>query len=63
MLLGTYPEDKPPRGFAIVLTPDPSPAGSVVTEVANMGEAGRHKLVLHIANYGDKAIEAEVWQL
>ncbi|MET0779803.1 MAG: hypothetical protein ABWY71_03130 [Candidatus Saccharimonadales bacterium] len=61
--LGSFTEASPPKGFSIELTPDPNPAGSVVTEITSLGTAKRYKLVLHIANYGTRAVSAKIWQL
>ncbi|HEV2403391.1 MAG TPA: hypothetical protein VGS08_04270 [Candidatus Saccharimonadales bacterium] len=61
--LGSFTEDKPAKGFSIELNPEPTPADSVVTEVSSLGTSKRYKLVLHIANYGSKTVNAGVWQL
>jgi hypothetical protein len=61
--LGSFTEYKPPRGFSIELSPDPNPAGSVLTEVTSLGTSKRYKLVLHIANFGTKTVNATVWKL
>ncbi len=61
--LGDFTGRKPPKGFSIELTPDPNPAGSLLTEVTSLGTSSRYKLVLHIANYGTKMVTAEVWRL
>jgi hypothetical protein len=61
--LGSFKEDNPPKGFSVEITPDPSPAGSVITEVTSLGTTKQYKLVLHITNYGSRTISAEVWKL
>jgi hypothetical protein len=61
--LGDFTKASPPKGFSVELTPDPNPAGSVITEITSLGTAKHYKLVLHIANYGTKVVTAEVWQL
>jgi hypothetical protein len=61
--LGSFAKDNSAKGFSIELNPDPTPAGSVVTEVSSLGTSRRYRLVLHIANYGTKTVNAEVWRL
>jgi hypothetical protein len=63
ILLGNFTGDKPPKGFSVEVTPDPNPAGSLLTEVTSLGTPGQYKLIMHIANYGAKTINAEVWKL
>lgn len=61
--LGTFSNNRPPVGFSTHLTPDPQD-DAIVTHVARI-EVGnnRFELILHIANYGDRTISAEVRQL
>lgn len=61
--LGSFKEGNPPKGFSVEITPDPSPAGSVLTEVTSLGTTKQYKLILHITNYGVKTVSAEVWEL
>ena len=61
--LGNFTEDNPPKGFSIEITPDPNPAGSVLTEVTSLGTTKQYKLILHITNYGIGTVSAEVWKL
>jgi hypothetical protein len=63
ILLGNFTGDKPPKGFSVEVTPDPNPAGSLLTEVTSLGTSGRYKLVMHVTNYGTKTVNVEVWQL
>lgn len=60
--LGNFTNAHPPKGFAIHISPDPEPE-AIVTQVTRLGEDDNYELVLHIANYGNKTISAEVWQL
>ena len=63
--LGTFHKNKPPKGFVIDITPEPI-EDSIVTQVTRLesGAGGAsEELILHIANYGDKTICAEVRQL
>lgn len=60
--LGNFSSANPPKGFAIHVTPDPEPE-AIVTQVTRLGEDDNYELVLHIANYGNKTVSAEVWQL
>ena len=63
IVLGHFTEGKPPKGFSVEFAPDPNPAGSVLTEVTSLGTSRRYKLILLVANYGTRAVVAEVWQL
>jgi hypothetical protein len=60
--LGTYTAAHPPKGFAIHITPDPEP-DAIVTQITQLGSDKKYELVLHIANYGNEDVSAEVWQL
>lgn len=62
MSLGNYRTAHPPKGFAIHISPDPEP-DAIVTQITRLESDGKFELVLHIANYGNKTISAEVWQL
>lgn len=61
--LGSFSEDRPPKGFMVEIDPDPYPAGTTVTEVTSMGSSKRYSLQMHIANFGSKAVNAEIWRL
>ncbi|HEY5667654.1 MAG TPA: hypothetical protein VIR03_00655 [Candidatus Saccharimonadales bacterium] len=37
IFLGEYTENNPPKGFSIEPSPDPSPEGSLLTEVSSLG--------------------------
>lgn len=60
--LGHYRHPERLRGFAIHLSPDPEP-DAIVTQVTCLEGEEVCELVLHIANYGDKTVDAEVWRL
>lgn len=62
MSLGNFTNANPPKGFAVHITPDPEP-DTIVTQVTRLGEDENYELVLHIANYGNKMVSAEVWEL
>lgn len=62
MSLGNFISKKPPKGFAIHISPDPDPE-AIVTQVTRLGEDDNYELVLHIANYGNKTVSVEVWRL
>lgn len=62
MSLGNFSDTNPPKGFAIYITPEPEP-GDIVTQVTQIGGDKHCEMVLHIANYGNKTVCAEVWQL
>lgn len=61
--LGSFTEDNPPNGFSTEITPEPNPAGSVLTEITSLGTSERYRLVLHAANYGVKNVSIKVWSL
>lgn len=64
MSLGTYTEEERLKGFTTELTPDPEDDDAIVTRVARVEkENGKYELVLHIANYGNKTISAEIKRL
>jgi hypothetical protein len=61
--LGSFKEGNPPKGFSVEITPDPNPAGSVLTEVTSLGTTKQYRLILHVTNYGAKTVNVEVWRL
>jgi len=61
--LGFFTRRSQLKGFAVELKPDPDPENSVVTQVTPLGSAQRYELVLHVANYGNKTITANIWQV
>jgi hypothetical protein len=60
--LGNYTPANRPKGFAIRIHPDPE-LDSIVTQITSLGDNNKYELVLHIANYGDAQVSAEVWRL
>jgi hypothetical protein len=60
--LGTFTEANPPKGFSIHLTPDPDPE-AIITKVVTLGNEKKYELILHIANYGNKTVNAKIWPL
>lgn len=60
--LGNFAQNHPPRGFSIHLKPDPEP-DSIIVQTTRLDSEEKYELILHIANYGDRAIKAEVWPL
>jgi hypothetical protein len=60
--LGSFTSTHPPKGFSIHITPDPDPE-AIVTQVTTLGSDREYELILHIANYGDKTVNAKVWPL
>ncbi len=61
--LGKFTSDDKLKGFSIEITPEPDSPDSIVTHITNLGTSSQSRLVLHIANFGDKAISADVRQL
>lgn len=62
MSLGNFNSMNPPKGFTIHISPDSDP-DDIVTQVTRLGEDDDYELVLHIANYGNKTVSAEVRQM
>jgi hypothetical protein len=60
--LGHFTDRNPPKGFAIHISPDPEP-DAIVTQVTRLEDGEDYELVLHIANYGNKNVSAEIWRL
>jgi hypothetical protein len=60
--LGNYNTTHPPKGFAIHISPDSEPE-AIITQITRLDSGEEYELVLHIANYGNKTVSAEVWQL
>ena len=60
--LGNYSSDSPPKEFAIHIDPAPDP-GAIVTEIISLEAHKGYELILYIANYGNKVVNAKVWQL
>lgn len=60
--LGNFTSEHPPKGFSIHITPDPDPE-AIVTQVTTLGSEKEYELILHIANYGNKTVNAKVWPL
>lgn len=62
MSLGCF-GPKPAKGFSIEFNPESESSESVVTQITAIGSASHYELILHVANYGYRLIEAEVWQI
>lgn len=62
MSLGNYRATDPPKGFAIRIDPSPDPE-AIVTQITSLGTKEEYELILHIANYGNRTVSAEIWQL
>jgi hypothetical protein len=63
MSLGVFGADRPVRGFSIDLSPDPESDESVVAQILSVGSDQRFELILNIANVGERAVTADVWQM
>ena len=57
--LGNYSILHPPKGFAIYISPDPDP-DAIVTQITRLEAEGQCEFVLHVANYGDRTVSAEI---
>mgnify|MGYP007031181115 CR=1 FL=1 len=61
--LGKFKNAYQPKGFSIHLTPDPDD-DAIATHVTSLQmDDETYELVLHIANYGNKTIHAEIWRM
>lgn len=63
MSLGVFGADRPVKGFSIDISPDPDVDESVVAQILSVGSDKRYELILNIANFGDHAVTADVWQM
>ncbi|GEM_PF-2567886 len=61
--LGVYGTDRLEKGFSVQLKPAPDPEECVVTQILSAGTDQRHELILTVANYGGRAVTADVWQM
>jgi len=61
--LGVYGTNRHEKGFSIEIKPTPHSEESVVTQVLSIGSDRRHELILSIANHGERAVTADVWQM
>lgn len=62
MSLGNFPPHRSPKGFCIKVDPDPEP-DDLITQTTRLDHKDKYELILHIANYGNKTLTAEVWQM
>lgn len=60
--LGDYTSNETPIGFALYIEPDPEP-DAIVAQIMRVGSAKNYELVLHVANYGSRTVDVEVWPL
>jgi hypothetical protein len=61
--LGDYTTARLAKGFSISLTPEPEVPDMVTADVITVDKSDGYELVLHIANYGNTVIDAEVWEM
>ena len=61
--LGNYTTARHAKGFSISLTPEPALPDMVTADVITVDKGGGYELILHVANYGDTVIDAEVWEM
>jgi hypothetical protein len=62
MSLGNYTPTNTPKRFIARISPEPE-FDAIVTQITKLGSDKDYELVLHIANYGDTTICAEIWRL
>lgn len=62
MSLGNLNKTNTPKGYSVQITPNPE-SDTIVTQMTSLGTDEEYELVLHIANYGDKTVSVEVWQV
>lgn len=58
VLLGEFTPQNYPRGFSVEFTPHPD--NSMVSRVTSLESGDRQKLILHIANFGEKPVSGIV---
>lgn len=63
MSLGNYIRPHLPKGFSIGLTPEVQPDAVVAQVICLELDNEKCEYVLHIANYGDRTISAEIRHL
>ena len=63
MSLGVFGTDRPVKGFSIHINPDPDPEDSVTAQILTVGSDKRYELILNVANIGERAVTADVWQM
>jgi len=61
--LGDYTTENPPTGFYTEVNPEPASNSSVVTRITSIGTDEKYKLILHVANFSDKAISVNIGKL
>ncbi|MDN5274740.1 MAG: hypothetical protein JWP06_641 [Candidatus Saccharibacteria bacterium] len=59
--LGNFDKTNMPKGYSVQITPRLEP-DAIVTQITSLETDEECELVLHVANYGDKTVSAEVWQ-
>lgn len=60
--LGEYTSNETPIGFALYIEPDPEP-DAIVAQIMRVDSTKNYELVLHVANYGNRTVNVEVWPL
>lgn len=60
ILLGRFKEEDPSLGYAIHVTPEPEEDAIATTVTRIEMDNDLYGLVLHVANYGTKHVQAEI---
>lgn len=62
--LGNFTADAPPVGFTLEITPEDYDPETIVAQITRLDAAfDEYELVLHLANYSDRAASVDVLQL
>lgn len=63
--LGSYTATKPPKGFAMHLTPSPQDNDAINAQITRVPDesSDNYELVLHVANYDTTTVSVEIWEL
>ena len=61
--LGFYTAKNPPKGFYTEVSSGTRPVNSVVTRIVSIGTDNRYRLILHVANFSDKAVSVKIGKL
>lgn len=62
MSLGNFDRASIPKGYSVQIAPRIEP-DAIVTQITSLGTDKEYELVLHVANYSDKTVSAEIWQI
>lgn len=62
MSLSIFDRASIPKGYSVQIIPRIE-SDAIVMQITSLGTDEEYELILHVANYGDKTVSAEVWQI